>query len=976
MSKILASIALVLLLSSAFASAERLIGEGEDWKYYKGRISTPPDDGGGRNWTQQTYDDSTGWGTGASGFGFGDNDDATVFSDMQHIAGTQAGYLSVFIRKTFVVSDPAAISRLTLAVDYDDGFVAYVNGTEVARRNMPAGPVSYDTGASGNHEASRGGGGGTTGDIAQEREFIEIDRNLLVAGTNVIAISGHNISITSSDFTLRPELYANVTLVRGPFLQMPDAGQISVVWRTDALTDSAVDYGSDTNYAGGTVGDGALVRHHILTLPPLPPGATIHYRVRSGGVTLAESTLHTPRLLAQPFRFAVYGDFGWGNDATGTVDSTPAAVAAAVTASNPNLTLTVGDNIYNNGQPGLYDPYWFQPYDGVNRRAPLFPALGNHDVDNPSNGQPFIDNFYLPQNGPAGYRERNYSFDYGNAHFVVLDVNPFVYRIDTTAQAAIANWLGADLAATSQRWKFVFFHQPAYTSSGTGVHSPETTLQNQLQPIFAKHGVQMVFQGHNHFYERINPINGVNYITTGGGGRSATTPSVFPTYSAVVRSGVYSFTQVDMTGGVLTLRQINSAGVQIDTIEINLDHPFTIDGLLDSTQWLRAGVSGTLRLHAAIRGHHLYLATQDAGEASDHFIYLHNQSAAMQPANWSKAGQVMQWSAFLADENSNGFKGWFNSAAQQLPFGANYSATTSGLNNNGATGNGVLEGTINLPAHFGSWPVQLYVAAAPFGDGNGGALVANAQVPAGNGDGNIQANEFLILNTRDITLDLPTSNAGPDQTAEAGMEVLLIGSGSAPSGLPRSYAWAQLSGPAVAINNATEPAASFTPTDNVAENTDVVLRLRVNDTRFDTDDTVTVQLYPMLDSDGDGLSDQEELKGVNNSLTTANPNGQITNPNVADTDADGVNDGDEALAGTDANSSGSAFKVIAAEVSGSSITIVWSSVPGRTYQLERANELGAQWEAAGDLIIASEPTTSVPVSASGAAQFYRVRLVP
>jgi hypothetical protein len=954
-----------LAIACSSAVAERLIGEGDSWRYYKGS-STPPMQSG-VNWTQLAFSDS-GWGTALrSGFGYGDGDDANdALGDMQN------NYFSVFLRRNFTVENPATITRLTLAADYDDGFVAYINGVEVARRNMPAGPIAHNTPASSAHEASRGGGA----ENPQEKEFIEIDPARLVAGNNVLAISAHNSSLGSTDLTIVPELYTNVTLVRGPYLQMPVAGQMSVVWRTDALTDSAVDYGTDTNYTSGTVTDSALVRQHIVTLPVLPAGTTLHYRVRSGGVTLAESSFHAPRAADQPFRFAVYGDFGW-SDAPGVMAHAPTvAVANQVAAADPHFTLTVGDNIYNDGQPGMYDPSWFVPYNAINRRAPLFPALGNHDVNNSANGLYYSDNFYLRQNGPSGLQERSYSFDYGNAHIAVVDSNPFVYKVDTAQQAAIKSWLAADLAATTQLWKFVVFHHPAYTSSGTGVHSPATIMQTEISSLCEQHGVQLVFQGHNHFYERINPIRGVHYITTGGGGRSLYSPNVIAEYSAARNPSVHNFTRVEIDGGLLTLREIDTTGAQIDALTLKLEHPFKIDGLLDSPDYLRA--QNGLRLYAAIRGRFLYVATQDAGEGSDHFIYLNDQSAPMRAANWTKAGEVMSWGAFLADENQNGFHGWYNGAAspQLLTNADAYLQTTSGLNNNAPTGDGVLEGTIDLATHFGAWPQQLYLAAAPFGSADGGALVSNAQVPAGNSDGSIQPTEFLVLNPRDIALDLPTSDAGGDQSVEAGMMVTLSGNGAAPSGLPMSLTWAQLAGPAVTINAPSSATATFTPPANVAENTPITLRLRVNDTRFDTDDTVLVTLFPMVDSDDDGLSDQEELTGKNNSLTAADPTGRTTDPNLADSDGDGMNDGDEALAGTDANSAASAFKIVAAEASGRSITLVWSSVPGRSYQVERTSNLGSAWIAAGDAIVASESTNSMTVTGSGAAEFFRVRLLP
>ena len=150
----LASGVLLVAVCGGSAVAERLIAEGDLWRYYKG-FSTPPAQSG-VNWTQAAFNDS-GWGPASpSGFGYGDGDDATTFGDMQQTS-TQAGYASLFVRRSFIVADPAAITRLTLAVDYDDGFVAYANGVEVARRNMPAGSVAHNTLASGAHEPSRGG---------------------------------------------------------------------------------------------------------------------------------------------------------------------------------------------------------------------------------------------------------------------------------------------------------------------------------------------------------------------------------------------------------------------------------------------------------------------------------------------------------------------------------------------------------------------------------------------------------------------------------------------------------------------------------------------------------------------------------------------------------------------------------------------------------------------------------------------------
>lgn len=169
------------------------------------------------------------------------------------------------IRTTFEVPDRSAVEHLTLAADYDDGSVDYINGTEVTRRNLPPGPVDHETQAAEGHKASRGNGESDP----HEKEYIPIDPDVLVSGTNVLAVSGHNVSLGSSDLSLIIELYANVNLIRGPFIQMPSSDGITVVWHTDVATDSAVDYGSDTSYSGGTVSDNANVRRHAITLTGL-----------------------------------------------------------------------------------------------------------------------------------------------------------------------------------------------------------------------------------------------------------------------------------------------------------------------------------------------------------------------------------------------------------------------------------------------------------------------------------------------------------------------------------------------------------------------------------------------------------------------------------------------------------------------------------------------------------------------------------
>ncbi len=112
--------------------------------------------------------------------------------------------MSVYMRRVFRVNDPSIVSTLTLTVDDDDGFVAYLNGTEVARRNVVGTPPLYNQVATADHECSVCGG---TCNAAESISLTSY-KNLLVAGTNVLAIQAHNLTLASSDFTITPTMTA------------------------------------------------------------------------------------------------------------------------------------------------------------------------------------------------------------------------------------------------------------------------------------------------------------------------------------------------------------------------------------------------------------------------------------------------------------------------------------------------------------------------------------------------------------------------------------------------------------------------------------------------------------------------------------------------------------------------------------------------------------------------------------------------
>jgi hypothetical protein len=158
-----------------------VINTGDDWRYFKG-FSNP-----GAGWDDYPFDDSA-WLVGPTGIGFGDRDDATVLKDMKD------NYLTVYARKTFNVSNASWVTGMSLRMDYDDGFVAYINGQEVTRASMPAGMPAFDTLAI-DHEAKK-----------PEAFDLGAYTGELVTGTNVMAIEIHNKKIGDRDLSMIPEL--------------------------------------------------------------------------------------------------------------------------------------------------------------------------------------------------------------------------------------------------------------------------------------------------------------------------------------------------------------------------------------------------------------------------------------------------------------------------------------------------------------------------------------------------------------------------------------------------------------------------------------------------------------------------------------------------------------------------------------------------------------------------------------------------
>lgn len=345
-------------------------------------------------------------------------------------------------------------------------------------------------------------------------------------------------------------------LTRAPYIQWTTQTSAYILWHTGREEFSRVEYwregpgtplGSPSSTKSGT---GPPTRRHTVWLSGLLPGQHYSYRVGSANSWHAQGQFATAPKTGKPFRFAVWGDSGTGSDGQH-------ALAGQIERGRPDFLLHTGDLIYNRGEAERYDRYFFSVYKGLLARAPFYGSLGNHDVLT-EGGRPLLDNFVLPPNGPAGLTpERNYSFDFGDAHVVVIDSNLSESRL----KRQVVPWLESDLRRSKAIWKFAAFHHPPYSSS---MHGDEPRTQRALAPALARLGVDAVFNGHDHAYERFKPRDGVVYVVTGAGGAGRYRRREHRAATARYFNSDWSFTLIEIDGRVLRGQQISARGAGID----------------------------------------------------------------------------------------------------------------------------------------------------------------------------------------------------------------------------------------------------------------------------------------------------------------------------------------------------------------------------------------------------------------------------
>lgn len=489
---------------AAPAPPPALIAKGSTWKYLDTGTQAP--DG----WEKPEFDDSA-WRAGAGKLGFSDAA-KTVLNAGKDPKNRPVTY---YFRTAFNVPEPLPAGGIQVDLLRDDGAVLFLNGKEVLRSNLPAGPLRHDTLARSNISAAN--------ELAYARHLLK--PGCLVAGKNVLAVAVHQCSRASSDLGFDLALYAlgepvaapatGSGLVRGPYLQQASPTTMTVRWRTARPEVGVVRYGpSPDNLTGSVTGESTT--DHVITLTGLTPKTTYHYSVGSAAATLAGGnpstrfTTSPPPGEEQPTRVWVLGDPG-----TKTVNQALVRNAFYKYTANrlPDLWLLLGDNAYDRGTDAEYQKAIFEMYPAMLRQVPVWACIGNHDTDQAVSyvdTYPYFHIFTFPKKGECGgvpsETEHFYSFDYANIHFISLDSMTANRRPD----GRMATWLAKDLAAVTATWTIVLFHHPPYTK---GSHDSDTEkelvgMRHQILPILEAGGVDLVLNGHSHAYERTFPLDG------------------------------------------------------------------------------------------------------------------------------------------------------------------------------------------------------------------------------------------------------------------------------------------------------------------------------------------------------------------------------------------------------------------------------------------------------------------------------------
>jgi hypothetical protein len=360
-----------------------------------------------------------------------------------------------------------------------------------------------------------------------------------------------------------------------PFLQYATKDRISVVCESVAVSDVRVVYGETTDFGSETLASSSDGLIHTARLERLKPEMGYYYRVigkdRATGQEVASSirSFQTASLAETPFAFAVIADTQGNPKVNGKL-------AQHAWGLRPNFMIVPGDLVDDGLRKEQWVKEFFESLSPLISRVPFYPVLGNHERN--------ADHYYRYMDLPEP--EYYYTFDYGNARFFMLDSNK---KMDPQSEQYL--WLEDQLKRLEAErqsgdrsivWKFVSFHHPPYSSDEDdygNLWKGKSTWGDQkarlMAELFDRYGVDVVWTGHIHSYERTWPVfagkpdqtRGTVYMITGGGGGGLEQAGpIRPPFQNNVKRG-HHFVYVAIHGNILELKAYDLEGQLFDQIE-------------------------------------------------------------------------------------------------------------------------------------------------------------------------------------------------------------------------------------------------------------------------------------------------------------------------------------------------------------------------------------------------------------------------
>jgi predicted MPP superfamily phosphohydrolase len=245
-------------------------------------------------------------------------------------------------------------------------------------------------------------------------------------------------------------------------------------------------------------------------------------------------------------RFAVIGDSGTGDHQQYEVAKEMEIYRKVV---GFDFVIMLGDNIYGGHQPRDFAQKFEIPYKPLlDAGVKFYASLGNHD-------DPDIERLYKPFNMGG---QRYHTFKKGDAQFFALDSD----YMDTQQLA----WVEQNLRSSNAQWKICFFHHPLYNDGK--MHGADLDLRNQLGPLLKHYGVNAVYSGHEHAYERIKPEDGIYYFILGNSGKLVRNDFHQSEQMAKSFDRDRTFMLVEIAGDNLYFQTISRSGETVDSGQI------------------------------------------------------------------------------------------------------------------------------------------------------------------------------------------------------------------------------------------------------------------------------------------------------------------------------------------------------------------------------------------------------------------------